>query len=60
MEEYLNNVINNPGTFKPSEHPFIPEHTEEFCALLKIQPTPGQYATANENADQTQVDNNTS
>lgn len=47
LEEYLDNVINNPDTFKPSEHPFIPRHTKEFYALMNIQPTPEQYTALN-------------
>ncbi|MEI6773659.1 MAG: hypothetical protein WCL18_02280 [bacterium] len=39
LEEYLNNVINNPNTFKPSEHPFVPTHTKDFYELTKIDPS---------------------
>jgi len=51
LEEYLNNVINNPDTFKPSEHPFIPRHTKEFFALMEIRPTPEQYKAMNKEAE---------
>lgn len=50
LEEYLNNVINNPDTFKPSEHPFMPRHTKEFFALMNIKPTPEQLQELNKNA----------
>lgn len=51
LQEYLNNVINNPDTFKPSEHPFIPTHTKEFFTLMNIKPTPEQYQLLNKEAD---------
>jgi hypothetical protein len=57
LEEYLNKIINNPDTFKPSEHPFIPTHTKEFFALMEIRPTPEQYKAMNKEAS-TQVESN--
>ncbi len=51
LEEYLNNVINNPDTFKPSEHPFIPRHTKDFFALMETKPTPEQYKEMNKEAE---------
>lgn len=51
LEEYLNNVINNPDTFKPSEHPFVPTHTKEFFALMEIRPTPEQFKQLNKEAE---------
>ena len=53
MEEYLTKVINNPWTFRPSEQPFVPEHTADFYALLNIEPTPEQYAQASNQAGRT-------
>ncbi|HBB04848.1 TPA: hypothetical protein DCZ39_08445 [Patescibacteria group bacterium] len=47
MEKYLSKVINEPNTFKPSEHPFIPVHTKEFFELMKIKPTPEQLKELN-------------
>ncbi len=38
LEAYLNNVISNPDTFKPSEHPFVPTHRKDFFELTKINP----------------------
>lgn len=35
LEHYLNQVIDGPDTFKPSEHPFIPKHKDDFFALIK-------------------------
>lgn len=51
LEIYLNKVINEPNTFKPSEHPFIPTHIREFCALMQIKPTPEQYRELSNHAD---------
>jgi len=39
LEEYLNTVIANPETFKPSEHPFVPTHPNDFYALVKQDET---------------------
>lgn len=39
LEEYLNTVIANPDTFKPSEHPFVPDHPEDFYKLVKEDET---------------------
>ncbi|MEI6673013.1 MAG: hypothetical protein WCL02_06940 [bacterium] len=50
MEEYLNNVINKPDTFKPSEHPFVATHAKDFCELMNIQPTPAQLQEKNKQA----------
>lgn len=47
MDLYIDQVKNHPDTFKPSEHPFIPKHIKEFCALLNIEPTPAQYKELN-------------
>ena len=54
LEEYLNKVINNPDTFKPSEHPFIPTHTKDFFELMNIKPTPEEYQKLNKEADKTE------
>ncbi|MFA6256344.1 MAG: hypothetical protein WC606_04110 [Candidatus Absconditabacterales bacterium] len=53
LEEYLTKVMNNPNTFKPSENPFVPTNTKEFCALMNIKPTPAQYEKANKEASKT-------
>jgi len=58
LEKYLNNVINHPDTFKPSEHPFVPTHIKDFCALLGIEPTPEQYKQLNNQAGNTSTENN--
>jgi hypothetical protein len=51
LEKYLNNVINHPDTFKPSEHPFVPTHTKDFFELMNIKPTPEQYKEMSKTAD---------
>ncbi len=47
METYLNKVIDNPDTFKPSENPFVPTHAAEFAELVKIDPTLSDFARMN-------------
>jgi len=47
LEAYLNKVIDNPDTFKPSENPFIPMHAAEFAELVKIDPTLSDFARIN-------------
>lgn len=58
MEKYLNKVINEPNTFKPSEHPFVPTHTKEFFELMKIKPTPEQLKELNKVAGETSSERN--
>lgn len=53
LETYLNKVINNPNTFKPSETPFVPVHAAEFNALAKLDPTLAAYMGLNKVAGNT-------
>jgi hypothetical protein len=53
LEAYLNNVIANPDTFKPSEHPFVPTHAKEFYELTKIDPTLAAFMKMNKDAKKT-------
>ena len=53
LETYLNKVIDNPDTFKPSEHPFVPTHTQEFYELIKIDPTLKAFMQLNKEASKT-------
>lgn len=50
LEVYLNKVIDNPDTFKPSENPFVPTHAKEFAELVKIEPTLAEFAKLNTEA----------
>lgn len=50
LEIYLNKVIDNPDTFKPSEHPFVPTHAEEFYKLVEIDPTLKAFMQLNKKA----------
>ncbi len=47
LEEYINKVIDNPDTFKPSEHPFIPKHKDEFFKLVENDETLSKLFTLN-------------
>ncbi len=47
LEAYLNKVIDNPDTFKPSENPFVPTHAAEFAELVKIDPAFADFARMN-------------
>jgi len=49
LEEYLNTVIANPDTYKPSEHPFVPTHKKEFYSLLKVTPELSEFLQYNKN-----------
>lgn len=53
LETYLNKVIDNPDTFKPSENPFVPTHAKEFAELVKIDPTLAAFAKLNTEAAKT-------
>lgn len=53
LEEYLNKIIDNPDTFKPSEHPFVPKHLKEFNALVQIDPTLKEFMRLNKAAGET-------
>ena len=53
LETYLNKVIDNPDTFKPSEHPFVPKHAQEFYELIKIDPTLKAFMQLNKEASKT-------
>lgn len=47
LETYLNKVITQPDTFKPSETPFVPTHSNEFYELVKIDPTLSEFLSLN-------------
>jgi len=53
LETYLNKVIDNPDTFKPSEHPFVPTHAKEFYELVKLNPTLKAFMQLNNKATNT-------
>ncbi|MEI6119198.1 MAG: hypothetical protein WCP92_08620 [bacterium] len=53
LETYLNKVIANPDTFKPSETPFVPTHAKEFYELVKIDPTLKAFMNLNKEASKT-------
>ena len=53
LETYLNKVIDNPDTFKPSEHPFVPKHAQEFYELTKVDPTLKAFMQLNKEAGKT-------
>jgi len=59
LEEYLNKVIDNPDTFKPSEHPFVPTHAKEFYELVKLDPTLAAFVKLNKDADKKGKSNTT-
>gem|GEM_PF-6143853 len=48
LEEYLNAVISNPDTFRPSELPFVPTHKAEFAQLIQMDPLFKEFTVFNE------------
>jgi len=57
LETYLNKVIANPDTFKPSETPFVPTHAKEFYELVKIDPILKAFMNLNKEAGKTPNEN---
>lgn len=55
LETYLNKVIDNPDTFKPSENPFVPTHAKEFAELIEIDPTLAAFTKLNTEAGKTET-----
>lgn len=55
LEAYLNKVIDNPDTFKPSENPFVPTHAKEFAELIEIDPTLAAFTKLNTEAGKTET-----
>lgn len=47
LETYLNTVESNPETYKPSDHPFVPTHPEDFYALVKEDETLSSFVKFN-------------